>query len=609
MSTRDGPAQVSSILKPATVRSRPLFLHFFDVHFIEERGRFARSPSALKEMDLATRFAVMVGSRILVPASSYYESDVAATVLKPFLDSKYTSQRFALVGSGSSIEEFRFEKLPQYPEGSPQYAAYLVAQDYAIGWYRRQRSAGRDIARGWSAALPDALRAFHPFYAGRLAEAVFERQWLQVEERLGPSAWIVPHVLENLDVDRTSLLVRNRLHDIINREYILSYSSDPGVGMIQGLVKLSSVKLPTQSPQDDIWFDLLLKGCRDTGVLRDIVEADPDSLDALSVDPRFTNAFENTQTEGYATLAPPTKASVDLAIVTALPIEREAVEQVFGAGVPMRIRGDNHMYRLVTLKIREETFKVVYASSDQGNVRAAVLATNMLRSFDVRYAAFVGIAGGCPNPVKPEDHVRLGDVVISTKVVEHDHFKLHADGTIETRDSPQRASLAWTQTAASLKSSAMGFSEDWRGAYGTAMNGLRGQEPDPGLDKLHDYDGKPVSHPDDPRREGGRPIVHTGVIAAGDTLLKDPRRRDAIRDAFSALAIEMEAAGLRDAAYAGNIEFVVVRGIVDYCDTFKADDYRAKASVSAAAVLKLLFETLVVAEMAGTGFRSPIVGI
>jgi nucleoside phosphorylase len=599
MSTRDGPAQVSSILKPATVRSRPLFLHFFDVHFIEERGRLARSAAALKEMDLATRFAVMVGSRILIPASSYYESDVAATVLKPFIDSSYASQRFALVGGGSSIEEFRFEKLPQYPDGSPQHEAYLVAQDHNIGWHRRRRSAGRDIARGWSAALPDALRAFHPFYAGRLAEAVFEKQWRDVEERLGESAWIVPHVLERLDLDRASLLVRNRLHDIINREYFLSYSLDPGAGMIQGLVKLSSVALPTQRPKDDIRFDLLLKACRDTGVLRDIVGADPDSLDALSVDPRFTGAFESTQTEGYATLAPPTKISVDLAIVTALPIEREAVELVFGPGVPVKVRGDSHMYRLVTLKIRDEPFKVVYASSDQGNVRAAVLAANMFRSFDVRYAAFVGIAGGCPNLAKPEDHVRLGDVVISTRVAEHDHFKLHGDGTIETRDSPQRASMAWVQTAMSLKSNATGFSEDWRKAYGPAMEGLKGKEPDPGLDVLHDYDGKVVKHPDDPRRGGGRPIVHTGTIAAGDTLLKDPRKRDAIRDAFSAFAIEMEAVGLRDAAYASHIEFIVVRGIVDYCDKFKADDYRATASASAAAVLKLLFETLVVAEMEG----------
>lgn len=599
MPASDRPAQISSVLKPATARPRPLFLHFFDVHFIEERGRAGRNKAALWEMDLATRFAIMVGSTILIPASSYYESDIAATVLQPFLGSSYVSHRFALVGSGSSTEEFVYEKLPQYPPGSPQHQAYLATQDHAIGWHRRRRSAGRDIARGWSAALPDALRAFHPFYKGRLAEVEFERQWLDVEERLGSSAWIVPHVLDKLDLGQKGLLVRNRLHDIINREYFTSYSYDPGVGMIQGLVHLHSVDLPTTRPMDDVRYDLLLKACQNNGMLRDIVGADPDALDELSADPRFTTAFESTQTEGYAKLQPPTPTSVDLAIVTALPIEREAVEQVFGKGVSVKVRGDGHMYRLVTVNVRDRPFKIVYASSDQGNVRAAVLAANMLRSFDVRYAAFVGIAGGCPNVAKPEDHVRLGDVVISTGVVEHDHIKLHANGTFESRDYPQRASLPWIQTAMSLKNNATGFSEDWRATYGPAMAGLNGKEPDPALDVLHDYRGRVVAHPDDPRREGGRPIVHTGIIAAGDTLLKDPRVRDGIRDKSAARAIEMEAVGFRDAAYAGHIEFVVVRGIVDYCDRFKADDYRAKASVSAAAVLKLLFETLVGAELEG----------
>lgn len=39
--------------------------------------------------------------------------------------------------------------------------------------------------------------------------------------------------------------------------------------------------------------------------------------------------------------------------------------------------------------------------------------------------------------------------------------------------------------------------------------------------------------------------LHTGVVAAGDTLLKDPRMRDAIREKSSARAIEMEAVGFR----------------------------------------------------------------
>ena len=601
MSARDGTTPVSSVLKPASVRPRPIFLHFFDVHFLEERGSVARSRRALREMNLATRFAVMVGSRILVPASSFYESPIAATVLKPFLDSPFASQRFALVGSGSSIEEFRFEKMPQYPVGSPQHAAYLAAEAHDIGWHRRQRSAGSDIARGWSAALPSAIRGLHTHYAGRITEPVFERRWLEVEERLGKKAWIVPHVLELLDLGpAANIIVVNRLHDLINREYFTSYSLDPSAAMIQGLVVLSNpAGLPTQRPQDDIRYDILQKACMDFGILREIEEAPPDALSELSMDIRFITAFEQTQFEGYAPLTSTPKLKVDLAIITALSIEREAVEHVFGQGIPYKVKDDNNLYRLVTVKIRDRPFNIVYGVTGQGNVRAAVLASNLLRSFDVRYAAFVGIAGGCPMPEKIERHVRLGDVVISSKVVEHDHFKLLADKSIETRDDPQRASHAWISAAESLTRNATGFSDDWRGAVAPAMAALNEVDPNPDADVLHDHDGNVLDHPDDARREGNRPIVHTGVIAAGDTRRQHPVVRDAIRDKFGALAIEMEAVGLRDAAYTNHIEFIVVRSIVDYCDAFKADGYRAKASVSAAAVLKLLFETLMAAEIEG----------
>jgi nucleoside phosphorylase len=602
MSARDGATKVSSILKPASVRPRPIFLHFFDVHFLEERGAVSRSRRALNEMNLATRFAVMVGSRILVPASSFYESPIAATVLRPFLDSPFVSQRFALVGSGSSIEEFRFEKIPQYPVGSPQHAAYLAAEAHDIGWHRRQRSAGGDIARGWSAALPTAIKGLHKYCADRITQPVFERRWLEVEERLGNKAWIVPHVLELLDLGpAANIIVVNRLHDLINREYFTSYSQDPSAAMIQGLVVLSNpAGLPTQRPQDDIRYDVLQKACMDFGILQEIQEAPPDALSELSMDPRFITAFEQTQFEGYVPLTATPKLRVDLAIITALAIEREAVEHVFGLGIPYKVKDDNNLYRLVTIKIRDRPFNIVYGVTGQGNVRAAVLASNLLRSFDVRYAAFVGIAGGCPMPEKIERHVRLGDVVISSKVVEHDHFKLLADKSIEMRDDPQRASHAWISAAESLTKNATGFSDDWRTAVAPAMAALNEVDPNPNTDVLHDHDGEVLDHPEDARREGNRPIVHIGVIAAGDTLLKDPVVRDAIRDEFGALAIEMEAVGLRDAAYTNHIEFIVVRSIVDYCDAFKADGYRAKASVSAAAVLKLLFETLMAAEIEGS---------
>ena len=105
--------------------------------------------------------------------------------------------------------------------------------------------------------------------------------------------------------------------------------------MIQGLVVLSNpAGLPTQRPQDDIRYDILQKACMDFGILREIEEAPPDALSELSMDNRFITAFEQTQFEGYAPLTSTPKLKVDLAIITALSIEREAVEPSHKIVVP-----------------------------------------------------------------------------------------------------------------------------------------------------------------------------------------------------------------------------------------------------------------------------------
>jgi len=52
--------------------------------------------------------------------------------------------------------------------------------------------------------------------------------------------------------------------------------------------------------------------------------------------------------------------------------------------------------------------------STLGNNAAAIRASQMLDHFPhLESVIMVGIAGGIPNPTKPDEHVRLGDVVVS----------------------------------------------------------------------------------------------------------------------------------------------------------------------------------------------------
>jgi nucleoside phosphorylase len=570
MRSRPTPVQTSLVLRPGVATRRCLFLHFFDLHFLLDRGSFARSDRAVAEMDLAVRFAVMLSSRILVPAASFYETEVAPSVLRPFLESDVGSL-FTFVGSGGSLSEFQAEKLDQYRVGSLQHSVYSREIRQEAGWERRKRSATKDIASGWSATLQEEglIASFSRHRPGAMTDAQFERAWLDVPERLGRDAFIVPHVLELLPLPAENLIVEGNLHRIINRNYFNSYAMDYSCAVFQRMSALGGDLVPSGCPGEDIDFVDLAKACRVAGVLEEIRRCPVGKLERLAFDSRFLEAFSMSQTAGSAEstgldAGNSVRKKVDLAVLTALSKEMEAVEAVFGNGRTIGRRNDPHLYKWIELKVGTELKTIVVAApSAIGNVRAAVTAMDLMRSFKPRYVVMVGIAGGCPNPCEPSDHFRLGDVVIGDSVLEYDHVKRTVDGRLEVRDSAQRIAYSWSQAVVHLRSEITGFSTDWVAWRDTALKLLHQNATDLPPDTLHASDGSCVPHPVDIRRDRTPVIVHVGGVAAGDTLLKDPILRDYLRDKHKIRAVEMESAGLRDASWSRSAEFAVVRRIVE----------------------------------------------
>jgi nucleoside phosphorylase len=597
MPERSKPTQSSLVLKPGVVRPRVFFLHFFDIHFLEEKGLYAKSDRAISEMALAVRFAVILGSRILIPAASFYESPIAAAVLKPFLDAD-VGNLFRLVGSGSSLEEFRYEKIDQYRRSSTQKLLYSTGLEQPTGWERRRRSATTDIGISWMAdAEGDAtLEDFHPHRIGQISDHDFQNAWLQVPERLGREAFIVPHVLGLLPLNSQNLVVENSLHRIVNHHYFQSYAKDFGAAIFQKMNSFGGDLVPSGNPGDDIDFSSLLKMCRANGFLTRINNSQINELDTLCFDPKFQEAFSMSQIDGTVQSASPAHhlIEVDLAILTALPKEREAVEEVFGKGELKTIDGDPNIYRVIRIDVDGSTKTVVLGVlSGMGNTRSGSSSADFLRSFNARHTLLLGIAGGCPNPSNFESHVRLGDVVIGQSILEHDLVKRLVGGKIEVRDTAQRLSYSITQIVRHMQSDKSGFDVGWLDIRDKALEkyGISPQHlPD---DVLHDKDGQSIDHPEDKRRNISPAIVHFGKIGAGDTLLKDPVDRDRLRDEHGIVAVEMEGAGFREAGWSRSREIGIIRGIVDYCDGHKSDDWHTIAAVSAASVARFIFEALV----------------
>jgi nucleoside phosphorylase len=82
-------------------------------------------------------------------------------------------------------------------------------------------------------------------------------------------------------------------------------------------------------------------------------------------------------------------------------------------------------------------------------------------------------------------------------------------------------------------------------------------------------------------------MVHYGLIASGNQLMKDALYRDGLAEKWKVLCFEMEAAGLMN-----DFPCLVVRGICDYSDSHKNKEWQAYAAIAAAAYAKDLLYTI-----------------
>ncbi|KAB8276988.1 ankyrin repeat-containing domain protein [Aspergillus minisclerotigenes] len=300
--------------------------------------------------------------------------------------------------------------------------------------------------------------------------------------------------------------------------------------------------------------------------------------------------------------------------ISALPIEMAAakgmLDEEHGYLQSPPQQADQNTYILG----RIGKFKVVIAclpKDEFGSSSAASVAKDMLFSFpNIRVGLLVGIGGGIPSYDSNETRdIRLGDVVISSDkenggVVVYDFGKRLGDGSfhsISVLNRPPRAlrtALARLEAEHILRENKISqYVSDMLGKYPRMkMNGFR--YPGHGADKLfqpgyHHVSGNscldcdPAQEFDRPTRVGTEPVIHYGVIATGSSVIKHTPTRDEIKRKHRAVCLEMEAAGLMN-----TFPCVVIRGISDYADSHKNDQWQPYAAATAAACAKEFLEYL-----------------
>lgn len=249
-----------------------------------------------------------------------------------------------------------------------------------------------------------------------------------------------------------------------------------------------------------------------------------------------------------------------------------------------------------------------------GTSPAANVANNMLRSFpNVRVGLMVGIGGGAPTA----RDIRLGDIVVSSPgdgkggVIEYSFGK-----KIQEQDFQATGFLNRPPTA--LLTAVMSLKVEYKrrpGSLEAAIDRILGNEeqelqeefcrPDASTDILyrnnfvHPADNKSLCSEvcgTDTRNVVSRmkrtkrprsPVVHYGLIASGSQLVKDALYRDELSEKLDVLCFEMEAAGLMN-----DFPCLVIRGICDYSDSHKNNNWQGYASLAAAAYTKDLLSRI-----------------
>jgi nucleoside phosphorylase/HEAT repeat protein len=288
-------------------------------------------------------------------------------------------------------------------------------------------------------------------------------------------------------------------------------------------------------------------------------------------------------------------------IITALPHEYAAVKVLLESQRPIVVsgRGAGRQYLYGELSAPNGRHRIVLALlPDVGNNHASARAALLTNHFpSINLIIMAGIAGGIPHPERPAEHVRLGDIVVSNRdgVVQYDFGKEElgeADIEFTPRHPPRPPSATMVETARLLQAGEFEGKRPWDRYIDRSLKSLSAARPAAETDLLFSSADptKEITHPNDPKRLKELPRVFLGPIASSNSLLKNPLRRDRLRDRFGVKAVEMEGSGIADAAWELEIQYVIVRGICDYCDGKKGDDWQPYAAVAAAGYTRALLE-------------------
>lgn len=263
-------------------------------------------------------------------------------------------------------------------------------------------------------------------------------------------------------------------------------------------------------------------------------------------------------------------------------------------------RGDDYVFQAGDVCGHNIVIATLPAGQEYGTGSAAALASQVKRFFpNLWFGLLVGVAAGLPNLSRdPPLDIRLGDVLVGIpegnsagliaydlgKETGQDGFQLLRLGhVLATTETVVRSAIG------SIKLKAPNDAEMFLPYYEYIKDKEHpeGTFVDPGQEKDALYqvdDGVTERLVERERRtQSRRTRVWYGPIGSGEKLMKNARKRNELRDKYSIIGLEMEAAGTMNRIPVG-----VIRGVCDYGDEHKNKEWQPYAAAMAAAYAKAI---------------------
>ncbi len=247
----------------------------------------------------------------------------------------------------------------------------------------------------------------------------------------------------------------------------------------------------------------------------------------------------------------------DLVVVVALPSpELNQALKVLGTSW-RKISRDGVVYNVCSRPVEQSDVRIAVAvQNDMGLVPAAILASKAVRSWRPAVVAMIGICAGV------RDKVELGDIVVGRQIFDYGsgkliQGKLHPDYQPVALDDHLSACV---QDLAQDKQLLGRIKSEWPLETGVPVTELR---------------------------------AHVGAIASGAAVVADEAVVEGVREhKRGLLAIDMEAYGVARGSLAAISppRPLIVKGVQDFADDQKSDDYREYAAYVSARFLLAFIE-------------------